>query len=139
MEKDRLYIIGPGSTTGEIMKQLGLEGTLLGVDLVLDGKLLAADVAEERILDELEKTPGAIIVSPLGQQGFILGRGNQQISSRVVRKVGRDRIIVVATPAKLQHTPKFKVDTGDPDLDRELKRTISVLVGYWLRLMIQVE
>jgi len=139
MEKDRLYIIGPGSTTGEIMKKLDLDGTLLGVDLVLDGKLVAADVAEESILEALEETPGAIIVSPLGQQGFILGRGNQQISSRVVRKVGIDRIIVVATPAKLQHTPHFKVDTGDPELDRDLRRTISVIVGYWLRLLIQVE
>jgi predicted polyphosphate/ATP-dependent NAD kinase len=139
MENDRLYIVGPGSTTGEVMKELGLEGTLLGVDLVLDRKLVAADVAEERILEELGKTPGAIIVSPLGQQGFILGRGNQQISSKIIRKVGIDRIIVVATPAKLQHTPKFKVDTGDPDLDRDLRRTISVIVGYWLRLLIQVE
>jgi len=138
IENDRIYIIGPGTTTGEILRKMGINGTLLGVDMVLNGELLAADVSEKRILEELEGVPGAIIVSPLGQQGFILGRGNQQISAKVVKKVGKDRIVVVATRTKLERTPQLKVDTGDPDLNKELRGTISVIVGYWLKLMVQV-
>ncbi len=139
MEEDHIYILGPGTTTMEVARQLGVEGTLLGVDLVMNGRLLAADVSEGRILQELERAAGSIVISPLGRQGFILGRGNQQISPRVVRKVGKARIIVVATQTKLRHTPRLKVDTGDPELDRDLRGDISVIVGYWLRRVITVE
>lgn len=137
--RDHVYILGPGTTTREVAKELGIDNsTLLGVDLIKNMGLLAADVGEKRILKELEKSPGTIIVSPIGRQGFILGRGNQQISSVVIRKVGRDNIIVVATPTKLQNTPRLKVDTGDIELDRELQGDIPVIVGYWLKQTIQV-
>lgn len=138
MEERHLYILGPGTTTLAVSKELGIEGTLLGVDLVMNGELLAADVSEKRILRELEKTPGSIVVSPLGRQGFILGRGNQQISAEVVRKVGKARIAVVATPKKLSYTPQLKVDTGDADLDKDLRGKISVIIGYWLRQVVPV-
>ena len=138
MDEEHVYIVGPGTTTGAILDEAGLKGTLLGVDLVKGGKLLAADAAEVRILQELEGSPGVVIVSPLGRQGFIFGRGNQQVSAKVIRKVGRERIVVVATPSKLKHTPQLKVDTGDLDLDAELRGEIAVIVGYWLRRIIQV-
>jgi predicted polyphosphate/ATP-dependent NAD kinase len=139
MEADHVYILGPGTTTLAVAKELGIEGTLLGVDLVMNGQLLAGDVSERKILQELGQAPGSIIVSPLGQQGFILGRGNPQISPSVVRRVGKDRIVVVATQAKLRHTPRLRVDTGDPELDQDLRGRISVIVGYWLRQVVPVE
>ncbi len=134
MRKDHLYILGPGTTTAQVANKLKIENsTLLGVDLIKNNQLLAADVGESRILEELENHPGTIIVSPIGKQGFILGRGNQQISPRVIRKVERENILVLATPSKLQNTSQLKVDTGDPDLDRELRCEIPVIAGYWLK------
>jgi len=125
MEKDTLYIIGPGTTTKAIADMLKIDKTLLGVDVVLNGKLIAKDVDESKLLELLGKFDKAkIIVTPIGSQGFIFGRGNQQISAKVIRKVGRDNIIVIATRGKLAKTPFLRVDTGDPKLDEKLK-------GYW--------
>jgi predicted polyphosphate/ATP-dependent NAD kinase len=139
MNPNRLYILGPGTTTKEIAKVLGIEdSSLLGVDLIKGRELVASDVGEKTILRELESSPGAIVVSPIGRQGFILGRGNQQISPSVIRKVGRDDIIVVATPTKLQSTERLKVDTGDLELDQELRGDIPVIAGYWLKRTMQV-
>jgi len=136
---DRVYILGPGTTTREVAKVLGIENsTLLGVDLIKNKRLLAMDVGERQILKELEEAPGTIIVSPIGKQGFIFGRGNQQISSKVIKRVGRDNIIVVATPTKLEHTPRLKVDTGDIEIDRELRGDIPVIVAYWLKRTIPI-
>ena len=125
MEKDTLYIVGPGTTTKAIADMLKINKTLLGVDVVLNGKLIAKDVDESKLLELLGKFDKAkIIVTPIGSQGFIFGRGNQQISAKVIRKVGRDNIIVIATRGKLAKTPFLRVDTGDPELDEKLK-------GYW--------
>ena len=101
MEAGRLYILGPGTTTRAIAEALGLPKTLLGVDLVRDGALVAADASEDGILRALaESRPGAIVVTPIGGQGHFLGRGNQQIGTRVVKAVGLDRLLVAATPRK---------------------------------------
>ena len=125
MEKNTLYIVGPGTTTKAIADMLKINKTLLGVDVVLNGKLIAKDVDESKLLELLGKFDKAkIIVTPIGSQGFIFGRGNQQISAKVIRKVGRDNIIVIATRGKLAKTPFLRVDTGDPELDEKLK-------GYW--------
>ncbi|KXB09339.1 hypothetical protein AKJ35_00970 [candidate division MSBL1 archaeon SCGC-AAA833F18] len=139
MEDNRLYIIGPGTTTRAIKEELGIEDpTLLGVDLIKDRGLLVKDAREEQILQEAEDTPATIIVSPIGKQGFILGRGNQQISPKVIRKIGKDNIIIIATPTKLESTPKLKVDTGDPELDEEFQGHIPVIVGFGLRRTLPV-
>ncbi|BDC36040.1 MAG: ATP-NAD kinase [Candidatus Methanoliparum thermophilum] len=132
-----LYIIGPGNTTKSVTDELNIKKTMLGVDIIKDGRLVGKDVNEREILDILEKQErlnlsgiAKIIVSPIGTQGFIFGRGNQQISSKVIRKVGIDNIIVIATPQKLRETPYLFVDTGDTDLDKELAGYISVISGY---------
>ncbi len=132
MLPETLYIVGAGSTTGAILAHLGLEGTLLGVDLVMNRRIVARGVDEQTILSHLEGAAAArIIASPIGAQGFILGRGNQQISPAVVRRAGgAGRIIVVGTPAKLAATPVLYVDTGDPALDREFGDSIAVVSGY---------
>lgn len=134
LEDDTLYIIGPGSTTRGIMEDLGLANTLLGVDVVKNRELVASDVSE-RSLWELLKEPqqkAKIIVTVIGGQGHLFGRGNQQISPRVIRRVGRDNIIVAASTSKilaLKGGPLL-VDTGDTDLDRELGGFIEVITSF---------
>jgi len=131
MLPDTLYLIGAGTTTEAIARRLGIEKTLLGVDAVLNGKIIAADADEKTLLSLTEKYPDArIIVSPIGAQGFILGRGSQQISPAVVRQVGINRVIVVATPHKLRETPALYVDSGDPAIDAGFGPSVQVISGY---------
>jgi predicted polyphosphate/ATP-dependent NAD kinase len=131
MIPDVLYIIGAGTTTEAIARELGVDKTLLGVDAVKNGKTVALDIDEKTLWDLLEQGQEAkILISPIGAQGFILGRGNQQISARIVRRVGIGNIIVVATPHKLRETPQIYVDTGDPVLDAEFGDTVLVVSGY---------
>ena len=139
MERGRVYILGPGTTTRAVAEELGIyNSTLLGVDLIQDFKLLARDANEQQILEAIEDKPATIIVSPIGRQGFIFGRGNQQLSPAVIRKMGKKNILVLATPHKLSLTPTLKVDTGDPELDEELRGYIPVIVGYLQTRMVKV-
>ena len=132
MDPDYLYIIGPGSTTRALAGELGLAKTLLGVDAILDGRLLAADTNEAQLLALLEGREARIIVTPIGGQGFIFGRGNQQIAPRVIAMVGRERIIVVSTPGKLHSLggQPLRVDSGDPSVDRMVSGYIRVITGH---------
>jgi predicted polyphosphate/ATP-dependent NAD kinase len=142
MEAGRTYLVGPGSTTAAIMAKLGLPNTLLGVDAVRDGQLLATDADEARLLEVLAASPGgaAIVVTVIGGQGHVFGRGNQQFSPRVIRQVGLDNIILVAAKSKiaaLEGRPLL-VDTNDPALDRELCGWRSVITGYDDRILYRV-
>ncbi len=131
MRDGSLYIVGAGSTTKAVFDALGLEKTLLGVDAVKNGVVVARDLSEREILDLLDGNPRAkIIVSPIGAQGFVFGRGNQQISSRVIRMVGVKNIIVVATSSKLAGTENLLVDTGDRELDEELSGYRNIICDY---------
>ncbi|MEM2890283.1 MAG: ATP-NAD kinase family protein [Candidatus Hadarchaeum sp.] len=139
MEKGHVYILGPGTTTRAVAEELGIyDSTLLGVDLIEDYRLLAKDVNEAMILDAIEDKPATIIVSPIGKQGFILGRGNLQLSPRLLRKVGKKNLWVLSTPQKLAITPTLKVDTGDVDLDEEFRGYIKVITGYRQSRMVKV-
>ncbi|KAF5032260.1 ATP-NAD kinase [anaerobic digester metagenome] len=131
MLPETLFIVGAGSTTARVMERLGLAPTLLGVDAVRNGETLARDADERTLLALLERYPRAkIVVSPIGAQGFILGRGNQQVSPAVLRKAGLSNLIVVATPGKLAGTPLLYVDSGDAALDREVGDSLLVVSGY---------
>lgn len=134
MESERTYLIGPGSTTAAIMAALDLPNTLLGVDVVRDGVLLASDANEETLLAQLAQAPAgaAIVVTVIGGQGHVFGRGNQQFSPEVIRKVGLDNIMIVAAKSKiaaLEGRPLL-VDTNDPALDRELSGYRTLVTGY---------
>lgn len=133
MEEGTLYLVGPGTTTRAILNRLGLEKTLLGVNAVRGGRLVAADASEARLLDLLQGgLPAKVLVTPIGGQGYLFGRGNQPLSPEVIRRVGKENLVVVATPTKiaaLRGRP-FLVDTGDPDLDRELSGYVPVVTGY---------
>ena len=131
-DPETLYLLGPGSTIQAIAGALAATKTLLGIDALLDGKLVGHDLNEAGILALLAKHPTArLIVSPIGAQGFVLGRGNLQLSPDVIRRIGIDNIIVVATPAKLARTPALRFDTGDQQLDAAFiaKEYVSVLIG----------
>jgi predicted polyphosphate/ATP-dependent NAD kinase len=131
MIPDVLYLLGAGTTTESIARELGVNKTLLGVDAVKNGKTVAMDIDEKTLWALLEQGHEAkILISPIGAQGFILGRGNQQISARIVRRVGIGNIIVVATPHKLRETPVLYVDSGDSALDAEFGDTVLVVSGY---------
>ena len=128
---DTLYILGAGTTIETIAKKIGVEKTLLGVD-VLKGRTLVARDANEQILLELinKESRVKIIISPIGAQGFILGRGSQQISPNVIKKVGISNMIIVATPYKLSKTPVLYVDSGDPTVNTAFGDYTQVISGY---------
>ena len=132
---DELLVMGSGSTVEAIMQCMGHENTLLGVDLVEQNNLLASDVTENRLYEEVAKREtGSIklVITLIGGQGHIFGRGNQQLSPRVIRHIGKENIWVVATKTKLQalNNKPLRIDTGDSELDRELSGTIRVITGY---------
>ena len=132
MEEDALYIIGPGSTTRAIMDQLGLKNTLLGVDLVYDRKLIASDVTEEQIFTAVRKQENVkIIVTVIGGQGYVFGRGNQQLSSRIIKSVGKENIVIVASKEKMLSLigSSLYVDTGDEETNDYLCGYYKVVVG----------
>ncbi len=128
-----LVLLGPGSTVEAIARALGIDKTLLGIDAILDGRPAGRDLDERQIAELLIRHPRRmLVVSPIGAQGFVLGRGNQQLSPKVVRQIGLDNIVVVATPAKLARTPVLRFDTGDSQLDADLlsRDYWPVVVGY---------
>jgi len=132
MDPEGTYILGPGTTVKCIADSLGIEKTLLGVDLYQD-KCVVRDVNENEIVEEIKDFRNAwIILSPVGRQGLLLGRGNQQISPTIVRKVGKERIIVAATRNKMQNIEgnALRVDTWDPEVDKLLRGYIKVVTDY---------
>jgi predicted polyphosphate/ATP-dependent NAD kinase len=140
MEEDCLYVLGPGSTVRAVARRLGVEKTLLGVDVVQGGKLIASDVGEAQMLELLRQDRAKIVVTPIGGQGYIFGRGNQQISPRIIEKVGGDNIVVVSTRQKIDSLggQPLRVDTGDRTVDDALSGYVRVLTGYGQEVVYRV-
>lgn len=131
MKDGSAYIIGAGTTTSRINELLGIDKTLLGVDVVQDGRMIIKDASERDLLDLLSREKKVkVILSPIGAQGFILGRGSQQISAEVLQKAGVENLIIVSTPHKLAELQNLLVDTGDRELDRILSGRRQVVTGY---------
>ncbi|MGZ4357987.1 MAG: ATP-NAD kinase family protein, partial [Gaiellaceae bacterium] len=126
------WMIGPGTTTGVVLALLGLEKTLLGVDVVGAGACMIADADERAILKLLASQDAGIVVTPVGGQGFLFGRGNQQLSAAVIEKVDPERVVVVATEAKIARLggAPLRVDTGDRAVDASLAGYTRITVGY---------
>jgi len=132
MNPQATYILGPGTTIKRIADLLGVEKTLLGVDIYRDQKIIK-DVNEERILREIKDWSNAwIVLSPIGRQGMLLGRGNQQISPEIIRRVRKENLIVAATKGKIQGIEGgvLRVDTGDSQVDEMLRGYIKVATDY---------
>ena len=148
MEDDTLYVLGSGGTTKHIKDALydaGGEGTadstLLGVDLFLNQQCVANDVNEHELYDWLLKYPGRLVVTIIGGQGHLFGRGNQQLSPRNIRRIGLNNIDIVATKAKIKELEgrPLMVDTGDDKLDQELAGLRQITTGYDDRIVYPVE
>ncbi len=136
-----LFLLGPGSTVQAVARALAVDKTLLGIDAVLGGKVVGADLAEREILALVDRHPDCrLVLSPIGAQGFVLGRGNQQLSPAVIGRIGAGNIVVLATPAKLARTPALRFDTGDAKLDCDMisRKFLPVIVGYRRTRMVEV-
>ena len=132
MSDEFLYIIGPGTTTRAVMEQLNLENSLLGVDLVHKKKMIGKDLNESELLKKINGKKTKLIITPIGGQGYILGRGNQQISPEVIKCVGKKNIIIIATKQKINsfHSNPLLVDTGEESTNQILSDYFRIITGY---------
>lgn len=134
LQPDTLYLVGPGSTTYMFLQELGLDGSLLGVDILLNNQLIAVDVTASQIISQLNQFngPAKIIVTAIGGQGHILGRGNQQFTPAIIKHVGIENIIVIAARGKILalNGRPLLVDTNDPALDQSFSGYMRVITGY---------
>ena len=141
-ENNILFLFGSGGTIDFIAEKIRIKNTLLGIDAVYNKKTIGSDLNEQAILNLLKKYQKVkLILSPIGAQGFILGRGNLQLSPKVIKKIGIDNIIVISTPSKLASTPVIRVDTGDKKLDEMFaeKEFIMVVIGYRLSRVVKIQ
>lgn len=140
-QDDAVYIIGPGTTTRAVMEKLGLQNTLLGVDVVCGKQLVANDVTEARLLELIRGAKAKIVVTVIGGQGYIFGRGNQQLSPRVLRRVGKDNVMVIAPQSKVNAlgAKPLLIDTGDYAVDAMLGGYYKVITGYQKMAMLRAE
>lgn len=134
---ENCYIVGPGTTTRPVLTNLGLSKTLIGVDVVCGRKLVIADANEASLLELLDNQAAKVVVSPIGGQGYIFGRGNQQISPKVLSRIGLDNIIVVSALEKILSLAgrPLLVDTGDHEMDIALSRHIKIVTAYGDRIV----
>ncbi len=139
---DLIYVLGPGTTLEKVAARLGFKKTLLGVDVVKgDGTIIGRDVDESTLLRLIKPSTTRIVVSPIGGTGFLFGRGNQQISPRVLSQVGPSNIIIVAARTKVEalNPRRLLVDTGDENLDQAFRGYRRVLTGYREEMVVRVE
>lgn len=140
-----LLVLGPGSTVEHLARYIGLSKTLLGVDVVHNGRVVARDVTEEELYEIVSKHRGSggrvlVVVTPIGGQGYILGRGNQQISPRVIRRAGgRSSLLVVSTRYKLSRIKKLRIDTDDIEFNKDMRGYIRVVIDYGEEVIVKVE
>lgn len=140
MEDDVLYILGPGTTLKAITDRIGIGKTLLGIDAVFNKKLVGRDLNEEGILELIKKYKKAkIIVTPIGGNGFIFGRGSKQITPKVLKIIRKKNIIVVGTLDKIEKLECLRVDTGDIEVDKSLGGYIKVITGYKEEMVVEVK
>ncbi len=135
------YILGPGSTVRAVAKALGVQKTLLSVDVYLNRKV-HLDVNEPQLIELVPDFLHAwIIVSPIGNQGMLFGRGNQQISPNIIRRIPPEQILVIATHSKIENLAErgFHVDTGDHEINKMLSGFIRVLIDYRTWRMVNVK
>ena len=141
MDDDVLYLIGSGTTPKAILDELQLPHTLLGIDAVMDHQLLASDVDEKQIQGLLKNHKKVrLIITIIGGQGHVFGRGNQQISPEVIRRIGHDNIVIISTPEKIQslNGQPMRVDTGDEKLNKSLYGMVPVITGYDEKMLYRI-
>ena len=141
MEDDCLYLIGSGTTPKAILDELQLPATLLGIDALKEQQLVNSDLSEKQILELLEQHKKVcLIITIIGGQGHVFGRGNQQISPEVIRRIGMQNIVIISTPEKIQslNGRPMRVDTGDEDLNKSLYGMVPVVTGYDEKILYRI-
>ena len=142
MQEDTLYLIGSGSICKAIKDYLGIDGSLLGVDAVINEALIAKDATEAELLALIKQHSGdvCLIITPIGGQGILLGRGNHTICHLVIEQLGMQNTQVVASKGKLKTLEgrPLRIDTGDIKLNEKLSGYVSVITGYDERVLYQV-
>ena len=135
-----LYLVGPGTTAKKPLNALGLPSTLLGVDAAMDGRLVASDVAGPEAAELAERERTHIVVGVTGGQGFVFGRGNQQIGPGLIRKCWPEETTVLASAEKLLTLPRGELlaDTGDPGLDEKVRGFKAVRTGPRRSVMMRI-
>lgn len=138
MEEGIIYVIGPGTTTKTVLTALGISGTLMGIDVVKDRKIIARDCSEKELLALVETGRTKLILTPTGGQGYLLGRGNQQISPAVLKYIGKENMMILATDSKLvqQAGRPLLLFTGDRQTDLALSGYYKVKTGYHSEVMV---
>lgn len=131
-EPDTYFVMGSGSTVGAVMEFLGFDNTLLGVDIVKGGELVASDVTAQALIDITKGHPTKVVLTVIGGQGHVLGRGNQQLSPAFIRQIGKPNMLVVATKQKIQalQGKPLRLDSGDGQLDESLAGAFTIITGY---------
>jgi len=141
-EPDRLFVLGPGTTVKAIADELGVgkDKTVLGFDALLNGRIIAKDLWGQRFLELVKeyKNRKMLVLTPIGGQGFLIGRGNKQLTSEILSLFSRDEMLIVSTPSKLRKLRFLLIDTGDPDLDRRFSGYYKVLCGYGEYFVVRV-
>ena len=140
IESGVLYILGPGTTLAAIAHKMGVEKSLLGIDALIDGQLVGTDLNEKGLLDLIKKYNNIkIILTPIGGNGFILGRASKQFTPDVLNLIGRENLIVVASEDKISRLECLRVDTGDAKTDNIFKGHCKVITGYKTETIIEVK
>ena len=141
MDVETLYIIGPGTSAQSVAKAAGQTASTLGVDAMIGRKIVAHDVDDASLLHLAKGRKLRIVLGVTGQQGFLLGRGNQQIGADLVRRAGREGLMILATEEKLNklNQPRLLVDTGEPDLDLQLAGFVRVTTGKRRKMMMRID
>jgi predicted polyphosphate/ATP-dependent NAD kinase len=140
MDHEILYLLGPGTTVKAVTDELKLNKTLLGIDAIFDGELVDADLNEKGILELFKKyKKKKIVVTPLGGNGFIFGRGNKQFTPEVIKKIGKENIIIVGTKDKVNSLDCLRVDTGNFEVDELFFGYIKVIIGYKEEMLMEVK
>lgn len=132
MDPEKLYLIGPGSTTWAVKQALKGTASKLSVDAYSSGKLVLHDATAKALEDLTAKYPARAIVTCIGGQGHVFGRGNQQLSPKVIGRIGRKGVTVLATPTKLNSLcgRPFIADLGDAEVAAEMTGYLEVINGY---------
>lgn len=140
MKPGQAYVVGPGTSAKAVLDALGLRGALLGTDVVRDRELVGHDLDSEEIERIAGSGPARVILGVIGGQGYVLGRGNQQIGAALIRRIGRDNLIIISSEDKLARLAggELFVDSGDPCLDRELEGFVRVRTGAGRRMMMRL-
>ena len=140
IEEGTLYLLGPGTTVKSITDQLNVVKSLLGVDAIYNKSIVGKDLNERGISDLLDKyQKGKIIVSPIGGQGFVFGRGNKQLTPNILKRLGKKNIIIIGTEEKIKSLSCLRVDTGDDETDKMLEGLTKVVIGYREELIMEIE